>query len=116
MAFTSGINVTCGLIGIKAGTSLMAVPTASQPLATAGATTFPNGAREPSIRTSQSYDALMLGFEIQAAVDVWVSYGPTPTASASGGSGIGNACILVRSGETRNVFCNAGDQVAFTPA
>lgn len=114
MAF-SGLSVTCGMIGSKGGTSLLANPSWSQAMATAGTTSVSGGAKIPA-SSNTAFDSAALGFEIQAAADSWVAWGSAPVASATGGTTSNTACILVRAGETRNVFCNPGDQLAWIAA
>lgn len=114
MAF-SGLSVTCGMIGTKGGTSLLTNPSWSQAMATAGTTSVAGGAKIPAA-PAQTFDALALGFEIQAAADSWVAWGSAPVASTTGGSTSNTACILVRAGETRNVYCSPGDQLAWIAA
>lgn len=115
MAFNSGINVVCGLVATKNGIGLIAVRSWSQVLTSAGTTTAPNGAREPRSPVN-NFDGLALGFEIQPAVDAWVTWGQNPVASATGGTTNDTACLLVRAGESRTVYPNPGDQVAWIPA
>ncbi len=109
----SGLNATCGFVGVKGGGSLLASFAWSQTMSSPGTTTL--SAREPS-RPSGQYDALLLGFEVTTSIDAWVSVGPAPDASQANGSTPNTARILVRSGETRNVFCNSGDYLAWTAA
>ena len=71
----------------------------------------PSPASAPS-KTSAGFTGSLLGFEVTASVDAWVAWGSTPDASQA--SGVGNAGrLLVRAGETRNVFYFEGDKLAW---
>ena len=102
MAF-SGLHVVCASVGARAEASLIVNFAWSQTMASAGT-------------TSQVAAGASNVFEISASADSWVAIGPAPDATQTVGSNSGNARILVRAGETRAIFCNQGDKLAWIAA
>jgi hypothetical protein len=108
----SGLHVACGHADIKGGAMLMGSLSWSQ--------TF-TGSLTSAVQTTQyafqpnakpeAFDAAPLCMEITTSLDAWVAIGGTPDPTQVSGTR-GTARILVRAGETRNVFCKPGDYVA----
>jgi hypothetical protein len=108
----AGLHVACGHIDIKEGAVLMGSLSWSQTFSGAltSTVTTTQGASEPGPK-GQSFTVAPLGFEITTSVDAWVSWGGSPDPTQTTGTK-STARILVRAGETRNVFCKNGDMLA----
>lgn len=102
MALT-GIHVVNTNLVVFQGATLPSKPAWSQTMDSAGTTT--NGAA--GTQTSV--------FQVDAGVDAYFAVGASPNASNTTGTGQG-ARYLVRAGTTREVFCQPGDKLAWTPA
>lgn len=102
MALT-GIHVVCARVATRVGATLvLSAPEWSQTLASSGTTT-----------NASSIDGNML--QISAGVDAFVAIGKAPVASNATGSDDG-ARYFLPAGATREVFCKAGDKVAWAAA
>lgn len=112
MALSNKVHVACSFVGASGQGSriqdLTRSPVWSETLSAAGVTT------QAAPASSSSYGDPC--FEISAGVDVYVAIGPTPDASQAVGSTGNSARLVVRSGETRNVFCKQGDKLAYVLA
>jgi hypothetical protein len=103
MAF-AGLHVVCASVGARADASLIINAAWSQTMTSAGTTAQ---AALPGVSNV---------FEIAAAADSWVAIGSAPDATQTISTGSSSARILVRAGETRNIFCNPGDKLAWIAA
>jgi hypothetical protein len=99
MALT-GVMVSCTTVTERSGASLTSDIQWSQ--------SFNSGTGV----TSNQVQSDNLMFEVAAAQDTYVCFGDTPDNPASAAS----RRILVRAGETRNLFAQKGHRVAVAPA
>lgn len=108
----SGLHVACGHADIKGGAILMGALSWSQTFTGALTTTVTTAqfAFEPNPKPVM-FDAAPLCMEVTASIDVWVAIGGTPDPTQTSGTR-SSARILVRAGETRNVFCKPSDYLA----
>lgn len=102
MPFSSGLHVVCGTVSERDNASLLREIYWARTLDTPGTTDL-------AVPTTANISVM---FEVSASVDSFVSRGPTPPDPAS----VMNRRILVRAGETRNVFCDPGDKLAWAAA
>ncbi|MDV2987018.1 UNVERIFIED_CONTAM: hypothetical protein Q9R58_22165 [Methylobacteriaceae bacterium AG10] len=102
MAFSSGIHVVCCTVSERDNAALLREVYWARTMSGAGATDIavPTGANTSVM------------FEIAAGVDAFITRGATPPDPASASS----PRVLVRAGETRNLFCDPGDKLAWAAA
>ena len=99
MALT-GIHVVCARVATRVGATLVSSsPEWSQTLTSPGTTT-----------NASSIDGNM--FQVSAGADAFVAVGKAPVASNATGTDDG-ARYFLSAGSTREVFCKAGDKVAW---
>ncbi|GJE77269.1 hypothetical protein [Methylorubrum suomiense] len=91
MPFTSGVHIACTTITTRANATLTGDIVSSD--------TFPTGSGTSTPTASDN-----TATEIAAAVDVWVSYGAAPADPALPTT----PRLVVRAGETRNLFLRSG--------
>lgn len=109
MAF-SGVLVTCGFLG---GISRYVEPAFSNAIGLPGRLAWSEKLTNGGT-TTNSAPAANVGqegqpsFEISnsTAGDIFIAYGPTPDLT-------NGPVLLVRQGDTRNVFCRPGDRLAW---
>lgn len=113
----NGVHITCGLVNVP--------PRSSPGLfgAAAWSETFPASSPGTTSRAAPGFkdqdpdmrDESFLAFEIQTSVEIFVAIGKAPDATNASGTG-DSARIRVVAGESRNLFCEAGDKVAWVAA
>ena len=107
----SGVHIACGFIGgsrfYQGESDLVRKPSWSQTMATAGTTS--QAAPDNGHRPGMGADLGQPSYEIRSSLDVFVAIGPTPDATSG-------ARLFVAAGETRNVFCDVGDKLAWVAA
>ncbi|WP_407529460.1 hypothetical protein [Methylobacterium oryzisoli] len=111
MAF-AGCHVACLYVNSPGAPGLIGGLQWSETLASAGTTS-----RAMPSNPSGPYPVgnYFPSFEITVSAESWVAVGPNPDASQA--SGTGNAArFRIGAGETRNVWCTAGDKVAWAAA
>lgn len=108
----SGLHVVCGHADIKGGAMLMGALSWSQTFTgtLTSTVTTTQSAFEPNTKPVM-FDAAPLCIEVTTSIDAWVAIGGTPDPTQASGTR-SSARVLVRSGETRNLFCKPGDYVA----
>jgi hypothetical protein len=112
----SGVHVACGFAGGQ-GAGGFAVQIGRPPVwseTLAAASTTVNVA--PPYRGERDAHRGSPTFEIRASVDVFIAIGPVPDASQTVSTMSGNSRLFVPAGETRNVFCNPNDKLAWVAA
>lgn len=107
----SGAHIACVYVGalgsLHSSHSLTAGIAWSETMANAGTTSR-------AAASSDEYTGSPC-FEITASVDIYVAIGKSPVASNVSGDGA-QGRIFVRANETRNLFCNPGDKLAWVAA
>lgn len=93
----SGLHVACVQVRVLQSVALAQKPVWSLTMANPGVTDL----KAPELPT--------IGFEIRSASDAFVAIGPNPDAAA-------DARIFVPAGDTRNIFCDPGDRLAWIAA
>lgn len=93
----NGLHVACGQVTVLQSVALSRKPVWSRTMPNAGVTDL----RAPDLPT--------IGFEIRAAVDVFVAIGPNPDAAD-------DARFFVPANDTRNISCDPGDKLAWIAA
>lgn len=102
-------SVTCSYIRVADGTSLVSKPVWTRKLVSGQPTDV--SAQRVTKESEADYWASLLDFEVTTDHDIWIAWGLNPDASKDVGKD-DSARILVRAGETRNVFCYPGDRFA----
>lgn len=95
----NGLHVTCAPIANFQSVALMKRPAWSHTMANPGSTTL----KAPSVP--------MIAFEVRSSVDAFVAIGPNPDASPDG-----EGRIFVAANVSRQIFCDAGDKLAWIAA
>lgn len=104
-----GVNIACGYARIGDGVAIMAPLAWSRTMTDPGVTNI--AARAPA-RKSPGDILSTICFEVIAGQDVWIAWGTSPDATQVEGEE-DKARLMVRRGEVRTVFCNAGDRLAW---
>ena len=102
MAF-SGVNIAFGYVSAPPGPALFGAIQWSQSMSSAGTT---GKAAMASDKGPPGATGSNLAFEVTSDADIWFAISQTPDAAA-------NKRVLVRAGETRNLFATQGDRVAW---
>lgn len=113
----SGVHITCAYVGgrdgeITQGMLLVGAILWSRTMAAPGVTdaVVPGAGEFPNPPFA---DAV---FEVRPSLDIFMAWGPSPDASKAMGSTRSTARIFIPAGETRDVFANRGDRVAWVAA
>ena len=113
----SGVHITCAYVGgrrglITHGMLLLGVVVWSRTMAAPGVT----DEAAPESGEYQNPSCGDASFEVRSSIDVYVAFAPNPDASKAVGTTRNTARIFIPAGETRNVFANPGDRVAWVAA
>jgi hypothetical protein len=112
----SGVHIACGFIGglgkyQNSSVDLLGKVIWSQTMSAPGTTS--QGAASTQ---TPAYDGDP-SFEIYSSTDIYVAVGASPDPTqTTGKASSGSARILIPANTTRNIFCKAGDLLAWTPA
>lgn len=107
MAFTAGLHVACAFAGskgfAKSEIDVIRPPIWAQTFTAAGTTTDV----APSFNDQAGFPL----FQVSAAVDAFIAFGPDPTAT-----GATAKRFFIKAGETREYAVNAKDKLAWVAA
>lgn len=113
----SGLHIACAYVGgrdgeITSGMLLMGAIVWSRTMAAPGVTdaVVPGVGQFPNPPFA---DAIL---EARPTIDIFMAWGPNPDASKAMGSTRSTARIFIPAGETRVVFADRGDRVAWVAA
>ncbi|MBA9071636.1 hypothetical protein FHR71_005422 [Methylobacterium sp. RAS18] len=102
MAFT-GVSIACGYVSAPPSPALFGAMQWSQTMSAAGTT---GKAATASDKGPPGATGSNLAFEVTSDADIWVAISETPDAT-------NGPRVLVRAGETRNLFAKQGERVAW---